>query len=196
MVMLQFSHGLALISSCKDQREAISEKALSCSRLSFLISRKSLQRNLSCKGHSQVQRFSRNHSRAIDHHLHCSQSQRLAHEAKAEVTFLALQLLIFFWAEGVITGEVEAAQGSTHPGHELLELLLLLLAPEVVLLLVITLVAGVLLVGAVVLIGGVKLLPLRAVDDDVGGVIAHEAVPMWSPPLLAELVQGSELAHQ
>jgi hypothetical protein len=48
----------------------------------------------------------------------------------------------------------------------------------VVLLLVITLVAGVLLVGAVVLIGGVKLLPLRAVDDDVGGVIAHEAVPM------------------
>jgi hypothetical protein len=55
--------------------------------------------------------------------------------------------------------------------HDLLELLLLLIF-EAVVLLVVTLVAGVILVGVVVLIGGVKLLPLGAVGDKVGGVAA------------------------
>jgi hypothetical protein len=55
--------------------------------------------------------------------------------------------------------------------HDLLELLLLPIF-EAFVLLVVTLVAGVILVGVVVLIGGVKLLPLGAVGDKVGGVAA------------------------
>jgi hypothetical protein len=47
MIIVQLSHGLALISSCADQREAISEEALLSSRFSFLFSQKSLPRNLS-----------------------------------------------------------------------------------------------------------------------------------------------------
>jgi hypothetical protein len=46
----------------------------------------------------------------------------------------------------------------------------------VVLLLVVALVAGVVLVGVVILVGGVELLPLGAVDDEVGST-AHEATP-------------------
>jgi hypothetical protein len=61
-------------------------------------------------------------------------------------------------------------------GHDLLELLLLLV-PEAILLLVVTLVAGVVLDGVVVLVGGVELLPLGAVGDEVGGVTALEAAP-------------------
>jgi hypothetical protein len=47
MIILQLSHGLALISSCVDQREAISGKKLSNSRFNFLFSRKTLPSNLS-----------------------------------------------------------------------------------------------------------------------------------------------------
>jgi hypothetical protein len=51
--------------------------------------------------------------------------------------------------------------------------------------------------GVVVLVGGgVKLLPLGAVGDEVGGVTALKAAPSRSPPLLAELVQRSELSRQ
>jgi hypothetical protein len=61
--------------------------------------------------------------------------RRLAHEAKAgEVTRLALGSLILLGAGGVIAGEVEVTEGCTRSGHYLLELLLLLLVPEVVLL--------------------------------------------------------------
>jgi hypothetical protein len=63
-------------------------------------------------------------------------------------------------------------------GHDLLELHLLLI-PETVLLLVITLIAGVIpvVVVLIVLIGGVELLPLGAVSDEVSGVAALEATP-------------------
>jgi hypothetical protein len=44
-----------------------------------------------------------------------------------------------------------------------------------VVLLVVTLVAGVILVGVVILVGGVELLPLGAVGDEVGGVTSLEA---------------------
>jgi hypothetical protein len=65
-------------------------------------------------------------------------SRKLAHEAKAGgVTWLSLDLLILL-AGGVIAGEVEVAQGSTHSGHDLLKLLLLVI-PEAVLLLVVAL---------------------------------------------------------
>jgi hypothetical protein len=60
-------------------------------------------------------------------------------------------------------------------GHDLLKLLLLV--PEAVLLLFITLVVGVISVGVVVLIGRVELLPLEAVGDEVGGVTVLEAAP-------------------
>jgi hypothetical protein len=123
-------------------------------------------------------------------------SRRLAHEAKAgEVACLALGPLILLGAGGVIAGEVEVDEGGTHSGHHLLELLLLLV-PEAVLLLVVTL-ALVILLGVVILVGGgVELLPLGAVGDEVGGVTALEAAPRRSPPLLGELVQGAELSRQ
>jgi hypothetical protein len=57
--------------------------------------------------------------------------QRLAHEAKAgEVARLALGPLILLGAGGVVTGEVEVAEGGTRSGHYLLKLLLLLLVPK------------------------------------------------------------------
>jgi hypothetical protein len=80
--------------------------------------------------------------------------------------------LILLRAGGVITGEVKVTEGCTRSGHHLLELLLLLLIPEAVLLFVVTL-AVVVPLGVVVLVGGgVELLPLGAVGDKVGGVIA------------------------
>jgi hypothetical protein len=107
-------------------------------------------------------------------------SWRFAHEVKAgEVILLMLDLLILLWARWIITGEVEVAQGSTHSGHDLLELFLHVL--EAVLLLVVALVAGVIPVGVVLLVGGV--------GDKMGGVTALKAAPKWSPPLLAELTR-------
>jgi hypothetical protein len=47
MIIVHLSHGLALISSCADRREVISEKELSSSRFNFLLSRKTLSSNLS-----------------------------------------------------------------------------------------------------------------------------------------------------
>jgi hypothetical protein len=118
----------------------------------------------------------------MNHHLHRSQSQRcVAHETKVgEVTRLALGPLILLWA-----GEVKVAEGCTRSGHHLLKLLLLVI-PEAVLLLALTLVAGVISVVVVVLAGGVELLPLGSVGDEVGGVTALEATPRRPPPLLAE----------
>jgi hypothetical protein len=62
-------------------------------------------------------------------------------------------------------------------GHHLLELLVLLLVPEAVFLLALTLVAGVIPIVVVLLVGGVELLPLGAVGDEVGGVTALKAAP-------------------
>jgi hypothetical protein len=45
------------------------------------------------------------------------------------------------------------------------------------LLLVIALIAGVVPVGLLVLVRGVELLPLEAINDEVGGVAALEAAP-------------------
>jgi hypothetical protein len=65
-----------------------------------------------------------------------------------------------------------------------------------VLLLVIAL-SVVIPLGVVVLVGGgVELLSLGAVGDEVGGVTALEAAPRRSPPLLVEHVQSSKLSHQ
>jgi hypothetical protein len=62
-----------------------------------------------------------------------------------------------------ITGEVNVTESSTHSGHDLLKLLLLL----VITLTVVVPLAVVILVG-----GGVELLPLGEVSDEVGGVTA------------------------
>jgi hypothetical protein len=122
--------------------------------------------------------------------------RRLAHKAKAsKVARLTLGPLILLGAEGVIAGEVEVVEGCTRSGHHLLELLLLLV-PEAVLLLALALVAGVVPIVVVVLVGGVELLPLGAIDDEVGGVTALEAAPRRPPPLLAEPVQRAELPRQ
>jgi hypothetical protein len=66
-------------------------------------------------------------------------------------------------------------------GHDLLEhfLLLLLLVPATILLHVIALGTRVILVVVVVavLVGGVELLPLGTIGDEVGGVTALKAAP-------------------
>jgi hypothetical protein len=116
-------------------------------------------------------------------------SRGFSHEAKAgEVAWLALDLLILLWAGGVIAGEVKVTKSSTRSGHDLLELLLLL-APEVVLLLFIAL-AVVILLNVVILVGGVEILPLEAVGDEVGGVTALEAAPRRSPLSLQNLCKA------
>jgi hypothetical protein len=121
--------------------------------------------------------------------------RRLSHGAKAgEVARLALGSLILLRAGGVITGEVEDAEGGTRSGHHLLELLLLI--PKVVFLLALALITRVIPVVIVVLVRGVKFLPLRAVDDEVGGVTALKVAPRRPPPLLAEPVQSSKLSRQ
>jgi hypothetical protein len=66
----------------------------------------------------------------------------------------------------------------------------------VVLLLALAFVAGVVSIVVVVFEGGVELLPLGAVDNEVGGVAALEAAPSVIRPLLEELVQGTELSHR
>jgi hypothetical protein len=73
-----------------------------------------------------------------------------------------------------LTREVEVAQGCTRTGHDLLELLLVVVS-EAILLLVVALVAEIVPVGVVIIVGGLELLPLRAVGDEVGGVTALEA---------------------
>jgi hypothetical protein len=115
-------------------------------------------------------------------------SRWLAHEANVgEVAYLASGPLILLWAGGVVTGEVEVAEGGTRSGYHLLELLLI---PEAVLL-TLALVAGVISVVVVVLVGGgVELLPLRAVSDEVGDVAPLEATPRRSPPLLGNLCKA------
>jgi hypothetical protein len=74
--------------------------------------------------------------------------------------------------------------------------LLTLLVLEAILLLTLALVTGVIPVVVVVLVGGVKLLPLGAVGDEVGDVAALEVAPRRPPPLLAESVQRAELPRQ
>jgi hypothetical protein len=115
--------------------------------------------------------------------------------AKAgEVIRLALWPLILLRDGGVVAEEVKIAESCTRSGHHLLKLLLLLV-PEVVFLLALALVAGVVPV-VVVLVGGVKLLPLGAVGDEVGGVAALEVAPRRPPPLLAKPVQRVKLLRQ
>jgi uncharacterized membrane protein YoaK (UPF0700 family) len=122
------------------------------------------------------------------------ESSLTSHEAKAgEVARLALGPLILLGAGGVVAGEVEVTEAGTRSGHHLLELLLLI--PKAVLLHALALVTEVIPVVVVVLVGGVKLLPLRAVGDEVGGVAALEAAPRRSP-LLMKPVQSAELSHQ
>jgi hypothetical protein len=60
-------------------------------------------------------------------------------------------------------------------GHDFLELLLVV--PEAVFLLVVALAAGVVPVVVVVLVGGVELLPLGAVNDEIDGVTTLESAP-------------------
>jgi hypothetical protein len=48
---------------------------------------------------------------------------------------------------------------------------------ELLLLLLVIALAVVILLGVVILVGGVELLPLRAVDDELGGVAILEAAP-------------------
>jgi hypothetical protein len=112
-----------------------------------------------------------------------------------EVVYLAFVPLILLGAGGVIAGEVEVAEGGTRSGHHLLHLFFLLV-PEAVLLLALTLIAEVIPVVVVVLIGGVELLPLGVVGDEVGGVAALKTAPRRPPPLLVESVQRTELPHQ
>jgi hypothetical protein len=199
MIILQLSHGLTLISSCTDQREAISEKSTFKLKIQFLVLTKNLARQIVLVAQRTLKvgdSQGKNLGGYIITYIRAGVedvSRRLAHEEKAdEVTWLALDLLILLWAGGVVAGEVKVAKGSTRSGHDLLELLLV---PKALLFLGVALVV-VILLDVVILVGGVELLPLGAVGDEVSGVAGLEEAPRWSPPLLAELVQGAELSHQ
>jgi hypothetical protein len=196
MIILQLSHDLALISSCTDRRVAISEETLSSSRFNFLFSQKNLVKQLVLI-EKDILKFNDSQRKTLEGWIITyirvgirDVSRRLAHEVKSsEVACLVLGLLILLWVGGVTIGEVDVAQGSTRSGHHLLELLFLLLVPKAVLLLALTLILEVVPVVVVVLVeGGVELLLLGTVCNEVGGVVTLEATPRWSPPLLAELV--------
>jgi hypothetical protein len=78
-------------------------------------------------------------------------------------------------------------------GYHLLKLLLLLIAGAVLLVVTLSVVVP---LGVVILVGGgVELHPLGAVGDEVSGVVTLKAAPRRPPPLLAELVQGTELSR-
>jgi hypothetical protein len=117
MIIVQLSHALALISSCTDRREAISEEALSKFKIGFLFSRKNLQSKLSWLQRALDDSQRKTLRGWIITYIGVrvgDVSWRLAHEAKAgEVTWLALVLLIILWAGGVITREVKVTEGST-----------------------------------------------------------------------------------
>jgi hypothetical protein len=67
----------------------------------------------------------------------------------------------------------------------------------VILLLALALITGVVPVVVVVLVGGgVELLPLGAVGNEVGGVSTLETAPRRSPPLLMKPMQSSELSRR
>jgi hypothetical protein len=123
------------------------------------------------------------------------QRSSLGHEAQpGEVAFLLLvvDLLILFWTWWVFVWEVEVAQCCTCSGHDLHDVLFLLIS-EAILLLVVVLVVVIILVGVVVL------LPLRAVNDKVGGVAALEAAPGVlgvSSPLLPKLVHHLKFLYK
>jgi hypothetical protein len=185
---------LALISSCVDRREAISEKRTLKLKIQLFVLVKNLIKQLDLVAKT-IFKFDDSQRKTLGRWVITyigveveDVPRRLAHEAKAgEVARLALGPLILLGARGVITGEVEIAEGYTRSGHHLLKLLLLLI-PEAVLILIIAL-------AVVVLIGGGKLLPLGAVGDEVGGVTTLEEAPRRSPPLLVKPVQSSELSR-
>jgi hypothetical protein len=177
------------------------EQELSSSRFNFLFLWKTLQSNLSWlhKTFSSLATLKKRPSK--DRLSLTSESESgMLHEdlpmrqKAGEVALLVLDLLILLRARWVITGEVKVAESSTRSRHDLLELLLVVVL-EAVLLLVIALVV-VILLDVVVLVGGVELLPLGVVDDEVGGITALKTAPRRSPPLLVELVQCTELSHQ
>jgi hypothetical protein len=101
MIILQLSHGLTLISSCMDQREAILEKNTFKLKIQLLVLTKNLvnQLVLVAKG---ILKLSDSQRKTLGGWIITyirvrvrDVSRRLAHEAKAgEVTFFELGILI------------------------------------------------------------------------------------------------------
>jgi hypothetical protein len=101
MIILQLSHGLTLISSCTDQREAISEKSTFKLKIQFLVLTKNLARQIVLVAQRTLKvgdSQGKNLGGYIITYIRAGVedvSRRLAHEEKAdEVTWLALDLLI------------------------------------------------------------------------------------------------------
>jgi hypothetical protein len=170
MNILELSHGLALISSCTDRREAISEKELSSSRFNFLFSRKTLQSNLSwlhnafSRSTTLIERLSKDRLSLIsESELEMFLEDLPMRQRPVKSHFLHL-------------GFLEKSK-SLRTAHARDMIFWNFFFFKSVLLLVVTLVAGVIPVGVVVLVRGVKLLPLEAVSDEVGGVASLEAAP-------------------
>jgi hypothetical protein len=100
-IILQLSHGLALISSCTDRREAISEKSTFKFKIQLLILMKKLAKQLFLVAQS-IFKLSDSQGKTLEGYIITyigvgvrDVSQRLAHEAKAgEVGLLVLDLLI------------------------------------------------------------------------------------------------------
>jgi hypothetical protein len=100
MIILQLSHSLALISSCTDQREAISEKHFQVQDSAFCSHKKPCKENYpNCTKHFQARQLSKKDCRGyIITYIGVrvgDVSRRLAREVKAgEVALLTLDLLI------------------------------------------------------------------------------------------------------
>jgi hypothetical protein len=185
MIILQLSHDLELISLFTDRRKAITEKELSSSRFNFLLSWKTLQSNLSwlhetfSSSATFRERLSKDRSSLTsesESYMFCEDPPLVMRHSPVKLHFLHLSFSSSSELEESSLEKLKA-QGSTHSGHDLLELLLLPLVSETLVLLAVTFIAGVILVGAVILVRGVKLLPLGAVGDEVGGVITLKAAP-------------------
>jgi hypothetical protein len=127
MIIVHLSHGLTLISSYADQREAISEKRTLKLKIQLFVLMKKLTKQLVLIAKS-IFKFDDLQRKTLGGWVITyigvgvrDVSQWLTHEAKAdEVVCLALGPLILLEAGGVITGEVEVAEGCTRLGHHLL----------------------------------------------------------------------------
>jgi hypothetical protein len=182
MIILQLSHGLALISSCTDQKEAISAKEFSSSRFKFLFSQKTLQSNLSWLHIAFSSSLTLKERLSKDISSLTSESESKAFLEDLPIRHILVKspcLHLTFSSsselEEYLLEKLKSLKATHTLGHDLLELIILLLISEVFLLLVVAFVAIVISVGVLVLVGGVKFLPLGTVGDEVDGVAVLEA---------------------
>jgi hypothetical protein len=199
MIIVHLSHSLALISSCTDRREAILEKELSSSRFNFLFSQKILSNNLSWLQRAFSSSVTHKERPLGDESPLTSESEMCRDDLpmrQRPVKSPVLRLGRSSSSELEESSLEKSRSLSAAHARDIIFWNFFFLSPKRYFFLALALVTGVVPVVVVVLVGGVELLPLDAVGDEVGGVTALEAAPRRPPPLLVEPVQRVELPHQ